>query len=78
MSECDVVRGYTLRSKDGVLIRIEETPGREEIVLVLQPKGGNIVCNIISARLDKKQWDALVDLKYRVEIHEQRSKEVES
>lgn len=68
--ECNVTRGYTLTSADGVFVRIEETIEREEVVLSLSRAG-----HLETARLTKTQFDALVDLKYRIELHDPKDKE---
>lgn len=70
MRGCNVDRAYTLTSEDGVFVQVSETPEREEVVLSLSRVG-----HLETARLTKAQFDALVDLRYRVELTEPKEKE---
>jgi hypothetical protein len=59
-----VTKGFTFISDEGVFIRVEETTDREGIVLSLTRNG-----RVETAWLNKAQWEALVDLKYKVDVY---------
>jgi hypothetical protein len=66
----ELVKGYSLVSEDGVYIRVEETPERERVILSLFRDG-----KTETASLNKEMFDALFDLKYKMEVHGKAEKE---
>ena len=66
----ELVRGYSLVSEDGVNIQVSETPGRESVLLILAKAGATA-----TASLNKEMFDALFDLKYKVEVNTPAEKE---
>jgi len=68
----ELVKGYSLVSEDGVYIRVEETPEQKRIILSLSRDG-----KTETASLNKEMFDALFDLKYKMEVHYELKEEIE-
>ena len=66
----ELVRGYSLVSEDDVNIQVLETPERESVFLILTKAGVTA-----KASLNKEMFEALFDLKYKVEVHTPAEKE---
>jgi hypothetical protein len=57
-----VLTSYTILSEDGVFLRAEENPERDQIVISLTRDG-----KVETARLNYDQWEALHELRYKLE-----------
>jgi len=67
----ELAKSYSLMSEEGIEIRVAETPNREGVILSVSDKVGVVV----SASLNKEMFDALFDLKYKMEVHRKAEKE---
>ncbi len=67
-----ICTSYTILSEDGVHLRCEETPERDQIVISLSRQG-----KIETARLSFDEWDALHEMRYKLECVKNEVKEEE-
>ena len=67
----ELVRGYSLVSEDGVRVAVEETQARESVILSMTDLAGSRR----EASLNKEMFDALFDLKYKMEVKRKAEKE---
>jgi hypothetical protein len=66
----DMVKGFSFMSEDGVIVRIEETPERERVILSMSRAG-----KVETASLDKDMFEAFMDLHYHLTVHSKKMKE---
>ena len=60
----ELIKGFSFMSEDGCSVRLEETPERERIVLSLFRQG-----KTETASLNKDMFDALMDLRYKLDVN---------
>lgn len=68
----EFAKGYSFVSEDGVIIRLEETPERERIILSLSRNG-----KVETASLNQDMFNELCGLKYDLKVHEPAKDKVE-
>jgi hypothetical protein len=66
----ELAKSYSLISEDGVCVCVSETMEQERVVLSLTRKGITE-----TASLNEEMFDALFDLKYKMEVHGKTEKE---
>lgn len=68
----EFAKGYSFVSEDGVIIRLDETPERERIILSLSRNG-----KVETASLNHDMFKELCGLKYDLQVHEPAKDKVE-
>lgn len=68
----ELAKSYSFISVDGVNVRVEETPGREVVILSLCRDG-----KMETAAINKEMFDLFFDLRYKMEVRHTKTAEKE-
>lgn len=72
MSDRDLVTKYEIRGADGNFIQVGETEQRKHIQIVItEINASNQRIKAATILLNKRQWHAISDTKYKLDVDEQ-------